>query len=469
MTTTTLRMILALSLVGGGGCSLISKGKASLGGGGSSPVASTTGGGPAVPQVKPDEDDPPHVRTALDRLDKMQAMIADKDFARYARESRDFQGTYLFHNGWEGERKREAMKQRLDALDAAAFKAHGGRLFAAVGDAKRLTTGVDPDAVEAAAEALTACETAAGTSTTGRGDAAEERRTRIGAYEKALERVRKIDAKAFHWYGDAPRAGTLDVPTKLMECEVKLVASELQFADEYAPEEAGKTVVEKGCGVIEWLADGVQVGGGRFASYTRTAGGNSYVEKIACGKVPKQDRFPAALAAAVKEFKGHMSKPNLVIVTDGKPYIESNEEDFRLYRYQKLRAYAKDFELSSNPCGSLKLFCEAGGSRGAGGYNRLEHHLDRAAVHAGKDPERCKGHLKNAKAQAAGFETLRADLVKSGEWKSGATYKTKKGAQLKEQDFIRSFAEQGKLADDRLLEKYCDKPAAPAARSKPAK
>ncbi|MBA3404525.1 MAG: hypothetical protein H0U13_07585, partial [Gemmatimonadaceae bacterium] len=75
----------------------------------------------------------------------------------------------------------------------------------------------------------------------------------------------------------------------------------------------------------------------------------------------------------------------------------------------------------------------------------------------------------NAKAQAAGFETLRADLVKSGEWKSGATYKTKKGAQLKEQDFIRSFAEQGKLADDRLLEKYCDKPAAPAARSKPAK
>ncbi|MDQ3369438.1 MAG: hypothetical protein M3680_28765 [Myxococcota bacterium] len=469
-TPTTMRMILALSLVSLGGCSFISKGTASLGGGssGGSPVATSTGSAADVPQVKPDDDDPPHVRTALDRLDKMQAMIAARDFARYARESRDFQGTYLFRNGWEGERKREAMKQRLDALDAAAFKAYGGRLFATVGDAKRLTTGVDPDAVEAAAEALTACQTAAGTSTTGTGDAAEQLRTKIAAYEKALDRVRKIDAKAFHWYGDAPRFGTLDVPTKLMECEVNLVASELQFSDEYAPEEAGKTVVEKGCGVVEWLADGVQVGGGRFASYTRTAGGNSYVEAIPCGKVPKKDRFPAALAGAVKEFKSHMSKPNLVIVTDGKPYIESNDEDFRLYRYQKLLAYAKDFELSSNPCGSLKLFCEAGGSRGAAGYNRLEHHLDRAAVHAGKDPERCKGHLKNAKAQSENFDKLRADLVKSGDWKSGATYKTKKGAQLKEPDFISSFAEKGKLADDRLLEKYCDKPQAAAAAAAPA-
>ena len=465
------RTIIALSLVGLTSCSLIAKGKASLGGGSS---ANPTTSAPVanVPQVKSDDSDPPHVRTALDRLDHMQQLIASKDFGPYARESREFQATFLFHEGWQGEKKHDAMKQRLDALDAAAFKAFGGRLYEVVGNGKRETTGVDPDAVDAAEQMVDACQGAAKMSTTGEGEASAALQVKVTAYEKAIARVKKIDAKAFRYYGDAKKSGMIDVPTRLLECEADLVGVVARFADEYAPEVAGTAAVEKGCGVIEWLADGVQIGSGTFAGYTRTAGGNSFVAKVECNKVPKADRYPGALADAVKEFKEHIEKKNVVIVTDGKPYVEANDEDLHLYRYQKLLAYAKDFELSSNPCGSLKLFCEAGGSRGAAAYNQLEHHLDRAAVHAGTDPERCKAHLKQAKAEADGFEQLHTDLVKRKEWVTGATYKTKKGAELSEKDFISSFAEKGKLADDRLLEKYCAKPAAvatPPAAAAPAK
>src|SRR5262245_13377713 len=114
------RWMLFTSLVAG--CSLIGSGKAKLGG--SSPSASkkaretthapkpaSDNGAKAAPSrrsVPVSDSDPPHVTSAIERLDMMEKLIANKDFARYARESRDFNSIFLFHDGWKGEKKRDA-------------------------------------------------------------------------------------------------------------------------------------------------------------------------------------------------------------------------------------------------------------------------------------------------------------------------------------------------------------------------
>ena len=454
------------------GCSMLASGQAKLGGGGGAPeVPDRPGGAPTIdaPRVEPDEDDPPHVRSALDRLDKMEKLIAARDWASYARESASFQGLLLFQNGYEGEKKRDAIKRRLDALDAAAFETFGGRLHAMVGAGARITEGMDGDAAEAAVHAVDACKNAAATQTTGRGDAITELKKRIAEYRKAAERAQKFDENALRYYGSRPDgSGTVDVPTALLACEANLLAAATQFEDEYEPEVAAQIETEKGCGVIEWLADGVQVGSGKFAAYSRTAGGMSYAERVPCGKLKKKNRYPKALRAAVAELADHLDLKvkDLVVVTDGKPYIEQDDDDYRLHRYQKLIAYSKKFTFSKNPCGGEKVFCEAGGSRSIEAYNRLEHHLDRAAAHAGENPDLCKSHLKQAKERAAWFADFHAGAVKSGSWIKGATYRTKKGATLEEPDLIKSFETKATLADDRLLQKYCNSAPTKTAKKK---
>jgi hypothetical protein len=153
------------------------------------------------------------------------------------------------------------------------------------------------------------------------------------------------------------------------------------------------------------------------------------------------------------------------VTTDGKPYVEEASSDGRLHRFQKLVAFSKKFRFAKNPCGGEKIFCEAGGSKGAQAFNRLEHALDRAQVHAGTNPQLCKAHLADAKSRAAWFEEFYTDSKKTGSWNAGATYKTKKGKQLKEPSFIAAFKDKGQLADDRLLGKYCDAKASPDVRA----
>jgi hypothetical protein len=445
-----------------GACGVVAKGKGALGGdrpdiesaAGDSPVAD-------VPQLGKDEDDPPHVVAALNRLDEMEKQIAERKWASYARESSSFQSLFLFNNGFEGEKKRKKMKKRLDALDAAAFKAFGGRLHKLVGDGSRITEGVDPDGIEAVEVAVDACQSAAGTSTTGSGDAQDKLADAIAAYEKAAARARKIDKKSFHYFGEVKSgARSIDVPTALMTCETQLAELAVAYGDEYIQEKPAETGTERGCGTVEWLADGVLVGSGRFGPYSRTEGGASFAEKVPCKKLARKNKFPKNLKAAVAEFKDYTGVNDMVVVAVGKPYIEEDDDDYRLHQYQRLIAYSKKFEFASNPCGGgAKLFCEAGGSRGARAYNEMEHHLDRAQVHAGSVPDRCKEHLKAAVQNWENFQQIRDELTKSGNWISGATYKTKKGAKLKEKDFIASFEDKAKRADDRLLAKYCNKPA----------
>lgn len=447
------RLTAVLGLLALSSCSMFAKGKSSLGSG-----APSAGGVPGGVGPKVDDDDPPHVARAIERLDAMAKLIEARSFAEYARESADFQGTFIFQNGWAGEKKRDSMKSRLDALDAAAFKAHGGRLTV-VGDAKRVLK-LDTGTVAAVEEAVDACDEAAKTPTSGGGGAAIELAKRVKAYEATLARVTKMDATAFRYFGEA-RRGTIDVPTKLMKCEVALAAAESQYADEYIAEETPKGEVETGCGVISWVARGVSLGGGRWSPYERAAGGASFPERLACNKLPKTNKLPAPFRSSAQDFASYVDVKlaSMVNVIDGKPTVETSDEDLRVYRYQSFNAYSKQWKFAKNPCGEGKLFCEAGGSRGATAYNKLEHALDRAAVHAGGNPDRCGQHLQEAKNHAKWFAEFHADAVKSGSWITGATYKTKKGEKLPEKAFIAAFEAKGKLADDRLIEKYCAKPA----------
>lgn len=277
-----------------------------------------------------------------------------------------------------------------------------------------------------------------------------------------MARAIKLDANALHYYGDRSRsgAGDVDTPAALMTCEVALSSVTTQFEEEYAPEVRPEVPDETGCGVIEWMASGVALGGGKFAPYTRTVAGNSFLKSVPCKSIPARNNYPKALADAANQFAEHVQMPAKAIinVVNGKPRVEVDDQDLHTYRYQDLRAYSKQFKFPANPCGD-KTFCEAGGSQAMAAFNRLEFSLERAAARAGNKPDVCRNQLKEVKAKAAWFETFHAEAVASHEWIAGATYKTKKGVKLSEKQLIAAFADNGKLAEDRLDEKYCNKPA----------
>ena len=65
------------------------------------------------------------------------------------------------------------------------------------------------------------------------------------------------------------------------------------FEDAYIPEVAGKFELEKGCGAVDFLIDGVQIGSGRFAPYTRTVGGRQGLERTPCNKLAKRNSTPS--------------------------------------------------------------------------------------------------------------------------------------------------------------------------------
>lgn len=458
----TLPIVLSVGLAGLAACSIISKGKDSVGGGAPDKLSDAAGGAADdspvadVPQLEPDDDDPPHVVGALKRLDEMEKYIKDRDWERYAGESRDFNTILLLQDGWKGEKKHGKIKKRLAALDAAAFKTYGGRVAKLVGSGKRILEDADPDAALAAVAAVAACDAATSIRTTGQGEAKNDLAKAMKAYDKAVSRALKMDKRAFRFYVEA-NDERVDVATKILECESRLAAVGEQVGDEYEPEVAPKSEGVVACGSVRWLAGGIQTGGGSFATYERIPGGAESAEKIPCKQLKKKSKVPKALKNAVAEFKEYYEMKNVVFVTEGAPYVEENDDDLRLWRYQVLMAYSKDFTFSGNPCGGTdeKLFCEAGGSKGARAYNEMEHHLDRARFHAGRAPDRCKQHLKDAVKKWEGFSTMMEEMKRSKEWIGGATYRTKQGVKLKEKEFVASFEEKAVQADEQLTEKYC--------------
>jgi hypothetical protein len=455
------RVIAGLSLIVLSSCSMFGSLSAQGSPGGGAKSSGSPASEPskiAGPSVQKDASDSPDVEHSIKRLAHMEQMIGAREFVKYAQESRDFQAAFL-RRGWlADEKKHDVIKARLDALDAAAFAAFGGRL-AKLGDARRVVK-LDSDAVEAAQTAVETCTQASKMSAAGNSSAGADLAKAIGVYEKAMARAVKLDANALHYDGERTNGGTIDVPTQLMECEVALVGTTTQFEDEYIPEPAVDAGFELGCGLVEWTAEAVQIGNGQFAAYTRSVSTTSALKPVPCKSIPARSNAPKGLAGASGQFAEHieMRARDLIEVVHGQPTIEVNKEDLHTYRYQRMRAYSKVHKFDKNPCGD-KIFCEAGGSEVMAAYNRMEFAFERATAHAGNNPELCKGHLKTAKMRAEWFEPFRAGSIAKHDWIAGATYKTKKGAKLSEKQLIAAFAEAGQRADDRLDDRYCNKPA----------
>ncbi|MFT3693749.1 MAG: hypothetical protein QM831_11450 [Kofleriaceae bacterium] len=399
--------------------------------------------------------DSSHVKRATEKLDEMEKLLQKGAWQQYTIASTNFQSQSVIEKSYANEPKGPALQQRADALDAQAYKTVGGHL-SALGDGKRVTAGVNPDALSAAADMLAACDAAA--KATEYHDEGKQKST-LAEYEKQIARVQKLDAKAFHFIGElVPHRGTRDVPNQLLLCESKLASAAADQLETYVAEApAAQAAIEVGCGEIDWLADGVSLGGGKFAPYERTEGGNSFVEKVACSKIPAHDNVSKPLANAAAQFRQHIENKDMVIVLDGNPYVEVNDQDFHTYRYQKLRAYSKSFKLSANPCGEKDVFCEAGGSHTAEAFNKLEFALERAKANVGTKPDMCKAQLKWAQDLVKAFNTDHDNLVKSKKWIAGATYRTKAGKKLKEKEFLAAFDSDSKLVDERIDSGYCTK------------
>lgn len=447
---TTSRLFMTAALAGLCACSFISK-KNPLGGGDAS---SASAGMPGTP-LQADAKDSSAVKNKLDELAQLEALLGKQQWTDYAVRSSRLRSYFLFENGLAGESKRDKIIKRLDAVDAAAYKTFP-RLQSLVSSSVRVVDGVNATAIETLVGVLDACDGA--TDIRSRDSLTEK----VTAYERAIARVKKVDANAFRYYGDTKsRYSTMDIPNALLKCEGGFAAAASGYAEEYVEETVPATEVAIGCGSAEILADGIRTGPNTFAAYTRTEGGASYPEKVDCKKLAKKNNFASAFADAVKDYARYIEIPqsDLVVVTSGKPFVEESDGDGYLHRYQRLIAYSKKFRFAKNPCGGEKIFCEAGGSKGAQAFNRLEHALDRAQVNAGKNPELCKAHLKDAKSRADWFAEFHADATKDKSWIPGATYKTKKGQKLADSAFIAAFKDKGQLADDRLLGGYCDSPA----------
>jgi hypothetical protein len=449
------RLFLSAALIGLSACSLVAKIRGKTG-----PDAPSASG---MSPVTADAKDSPAVKNKLSELGALEKLFAEKRWKDYAHESTQLHSYFMFQKGLEGEPKREKIMQRLGALDASAYQMFP-RLQVLLGSGARVVEGgIDKQALEPLVMVLDACDE---TKDIRSKDALAKT---LATYEKALARVKKVDKNAFRYFGDTnSRYSSEDIPSVLLTCEGNLAAAASGFEEEYVAETAPADQVETGCGMAVFLADGIRVGPNKFAPYTRTEGGAAYPERIDCKKLKRKNKFGGAFGAAVKDYAAYIEigKSDLVVVAEGKPYVEEASSDEYLHRFQKLVAYSKKFRFATNPCGAKSLFCEAGGSQSAMAFNRMEHALDRAEIHAGSKPELCRAHLKDAKSRADWFAEFYEEATKDKSWIAGATYKTKKGKKLKEAAFVSAFKEQGELADDRLLGKYCDAPAMKAMKKK---
>jgi hypothetical protein len=437
------------------GCSMIAGGKASLGGKSSSTPSS---GSPSVPSTGNSSTDLGETSSEIENprkqtLEKLEKRIEAGQMQMYALEShREHEKLAFMEDRWREPKQDELVAKRLAQLDAIAFKKFP-RVAANVGDGVRVLE-ADEDAIEAAKKMISACQSVA--SIRGSSEMAKEVADKMTVYEKELARVKKLDPNAFRYLGK-----DIDIPADMLSCEHGISETAGYAEDRYVPETAAAAPMEKHCAAVDFLIDGVQLGGGRFAPYTRTVGGRQAMEEMDCKKLAKKNKFPKTMAAAVKEVADEVGfkMSEMTVVAKGAPYIEADDEDGRLHRYQIVTVYSKNFQMSGNPCGKGKTFCEAGGSRGAAAYNMVEFALERAAAHAGKDAEKCKKFLGEVKQQAEWFAKFREDSLKSKSWVSGATYKTKKGVKMAEKDFVAAFANKGQEAEEMLDNKFCRKPA----------
>ena len=322
------------------------------------------------------------------------------------------------------------------------------------GDGKRVTR-VDSDVLEAAKEALQACDAAAATSNTGSGqEDVKQLDDSLAKYQAKLALVMKADPQAVRYAGVEDGAFVRDYLSAFMSCEWTIAERRAMFEDYYTKDQS-RAEKFKGCGYEEWTLStlvGHRGGSGYKLDGIPSVNGMA----TGCNKIPKKTRLPGNLKkVALREIPGARQKGRVLAVYG----TNTVRRGLDLYKLVGVRMWGKDISLTTSDCGEKnpKLVCEASGSKTVFTYNAITHYLDRADYHkAAGRAAKCKEMIGEARKSVEEWQKFYADSKKSGEWTKGLTYLTKKDGKMNEQQIVAKVEELGQLADERAIG-YCGK------------
>jgi hypothetical protein len=459
----TLPIFLSVTLAGLTACSVISKGKDTVGGGAKDKLGdeagdaddSPVGDMPDVPgsKLEADDDDPPHVSRGIERLDKMEVALKAKEWLTYTELSHEMWKLTLKDGNYDDTDKKGAIVDRLLVLDAAAYKAYGGEVYALIGKGKpkRVLKGLPSEASEVANALEDACDQLPDPKS--RIDQERLQKT-LSEIDAAIEKGKKIDKRVFRSYlEDSPDVANVLIPCDIKRKEVSTVAGDTYVPGPLAGQVPGGIKSKKMCGVSEFSFEAPAIGGGQFGPYLYNLSG--YAKKVPCNKLKKKNKFPGYLKGAVQAYRRDNKDPDneMVFVIDGAPFVSRND-DGELNKYQPMKVYSREFDESVHPCGGDKVMCELYRDDGVHvTFNAMEFALQRAAVHAGKDVAACKKQLGVAKERSEEIAAFR----KTDSWDAEMAYLTRYSGKLDNKEFLAAAADRGERAEDRLESGYCKK------------
>jgi hypothetical protein len=403
----------------------------------------------------PDELSP--LVSSLERMDKSIRSSGQNQIDDYKNNALGLAGGLWVQPSDEVKKSPKLAKLRAwqTSLEKIVVKRVGTDNATAIyGDGKRVTR-LDGDVIEAAKEALQACESAAATSNTGSGqEDVKNMDEAFKKYQSKLDRVMKADPAAVRWVGVEDGAFSRDFLSAFMACEWSMSERRAMFEDYYT-RDASRAEKFKGCGYEEWTLSALVTGRGT-SGYKLD--GIPAVNGMAtsCSKLPKRTKLPGNLkSVALREIPGAREKGRVLTVY-GKNTIRRGLDHYKLVG---IRMWGKDITLTTSDCGEKdpKLVCEASGSKTVFTFNAIAHYLERAEHHkAGGRAEKCKQMLGEARKSAEEWTKFVEDAKKSGEWVKGLTYMTKKHGRMNEKEIVAKVEELAQTADERSIG-YCGK------------
>ncbi|MEO8701553.1 MAG: hypothetical protein ABI867_16025 [Kofleriaceae bacterium] len=185
--------------------------------------------------------------------------------------------------------------------------------------------------------------------------------------------------------------------------------------DEYKPIPQGKSAIVETCGRFKVDVESELEIGGKWTPYVYNVRGD--LEKLPCSKLASKNKFGREVTDAVGAMKKDQEDPSIVVVQQGKAWTGSKDDGVK-YRFITLYAHSKHMKASASPCGDDKTLCEAGGNTIGEVWNQLEFAVERAEVHAGKAPEKCKEQLKVALKKSQWITSEHDVQEKATYWKT---------------------------------------------------
>ncbi len=223
--------------------------------------------------------------------------------------------------------------------------------------------------------------------------------------------------------------------------------------DDYTEQDIVQGKVVEVCGRFPFIVEAEWVRAKKFGPYQYNVRGD--LEKLPCDKLVKKNKFGKEVADAVAAMRKDQEDPSIIVVQTDKPY-EGSKDTGERDRFLPLMAYSKHMKGLDGPCGA-GYQCEAGGFEVPGTWNKLEHALARAAVHAGKDEARCKAQLKIAASKITWFAQEHELHGKLPYWKKMKYVNRAGDTKLDAAGLEKHFAAREALIKERTAGTYCAK------------